>query len=102
MQEDERGPRMYAAKSAGSAAAFRAQESLAGLQSMPLAERAAAASNPGRQKASRSGCDMIFCMQRAPLFLSPWHSAHVHYVHPALTGRWTASAGKLRLCLISV
>ncbi len=52
-QEDERGPRMYAAKNAGSAAAFRAQESMAGLQSMPLAERAAAASDTGRRKASR-------------------------------------------------
>ena len=48
-------PRMYAAKTAGSAAAFSAQESLAGLQSMPLAERAAAAVHNGHRKPSRSG-----------------------------------------------
>ena len=53
MQEGERGPRMYAAKNAGSAAAFRAQESLAGLQSMPLADRAAAEPQSGRQRTSR-------------------------------------------------
>lgn len=45
---------MYAAKTAGSAAAFSAQESLAGLQSMPLADRAAAAGHNGHRKPSRS------------------------------------------------
>ena len=49
-----RAPRMYAAKTAGSAAAFSAQESLAGLQSMPLADRAAAAGHNGHRKPSRS------------------------------------------------
>lgn len=44
---------MYAARNAGSAAAFRAQESLSGLQSMPLAERAEAAPYQGRQRTSR-------------------------------------------------
>ncbi|CAK0744566.1 hypothetical protein CVIRNUC_001558 [Coccomyxa viridis] len=48
-----RAPRMYAAKTAGSAAAFSAQESLAGLQSMPLADRAAAAGHNGHRKPSR-------------------------------------------------
>ena len=46
-------PRMYAAKNTGSAAAFSAQESLADLQSMPLAERAAAAAHNGHRKPSR-------------------------------------------------
>ena len=59
MQEGERGPRMYAAKNAGSAAAFRAQESLAGLQSMPLAERAAAEPYIGRQKTSRQDREIM-------------------------------------------
>ena len=38
---------MYAAKDDAAAKAFKAQESLAGMQSVPLAERLAAAGNAG-------------------------------------------------------
>lgn len=40
-------PRMYAAKDDAAAKAFKAQESFAGMQSVPLAERLAAAGNAG-------------------------------------------------------
>lgn len=40
-------PRLYAARDEAAATAFKAQESLAGLQSLPLAERLAAAGDAG-------------------------------------------------------
>ncbi len=54
-----KGPRLYAAKNEAAAAAFKARESLAGVQSLPLADRLAAAGNagaPGRQRWATFHC----------------------------------------------